>query len=379
MADPTVAIHVPDLSGGGAERMMVNLANEFASRGLRTDLVVTHFKGTYCDEVDNAVSVVELDPDPVPLYAAMGALRPLRRYLLETRPDAMLSALTRANVVALLAHRLADVPTRIVVSERNHLSSTVGNAEMRRMRALPPLVRLTYPWADRVIPISDGVGKDLADTASIADSSMRTIYNPVVTPSLFELAEEPPAHPWFDGDTAYDVLLGVGSLTRQKDFPTLLRCFAELAERRDVRLVILGEGPKRGDLDGLATELGVSDIVDMPGFVDNPFAYMKRADVFVLSSEWEGFGNVLVEAMACGTPVVSTDCPSGPSEILDGGEYGPLVPVGDPHALADAVSRTLGTPPSPTRLEKRAREFSVSTIAEQYLDVLLPQRTHRTG
>lgn len=378
MADSTVAIHVPDLSGGGAERMMVNLVNEFASRGIHTDLVVTRFEGEYCEEVDNSVSVVELDPDPVPLYAAMGALRPLRRYLRARRPDAMLSALTRANVVTLLAHRLADVPTRIVVSERNHLSSTVGNAEMRRMRALPSLVRLTYPWADRVVPISDGVGRDLADTASIPESSMRTIYNPVVTPSLFELAEESLSHPWFDGNAEYDVLLGVGSLTRQKDFPTLLRCFAELVDRRDTRLVVLGEGPKRDDLRRLGSELGVSDAVDMPGFVDNPFAYMRRADAFVLSSAWEGFGNVLVEAMACGTPVVSTDCPSGPSEILDGGEYGPLVPVGDPHALAEAVCRTLESPPPSSRLEARAREFSVSTIADQYLNVLLPQRTHRT-
>jgi len=372
---PNIAIHIPDLRGGGAERMMVNLANEFSSRGVATDLVLSRVEGPYESEVGEDVNLVDLTASRYPGYAAMGAFRPLRNYLRQTQPNALLSALTRANVVALLAHRTAGVHTRMVVSERNHLSSIAGKSDAMRMRALPLLARLTYRWADSIVPISDGVAADLVETASVNPTKMTTIYNPAFDPSILNCAEESPDHSWFETTNGESLmLLGVGSLSRQKDFPTLLRSFARLQKRRNVRLTILGEGTKREELETLANKLGIRNRVSFPGFVENPFSYMSRADVFVLSSEWEGFGNVLVEAMACGTPVVSTDCPSGPSEILCDGRYGPLVPVGDHVALADAIEETLDNPVDSERLQERASDFSVKKIADQYLDVLLPDR-----
>jgi len=375
----TVAIHIPDLRGGGAERMMINLANEFVTHDISTDLVLSRSEGPYRSEINKGVNVVNLNASRYPGYAAMGAFRPLCRYLRRNQPDVLLSALTRANVVALLAHRRAGVDTRIVVSERNHLSSIVQKSGDMRMRVLPLLVRLTYPWSDAIIPISNGVADDLVETASIERTKLTTIHNPAYDQSIPERMKEQPEHGWFTTETnSAETILGVGSLSRQKDFPTLLRAFARVQKRRDVRLIILGEGPKRNELEALADELDIEDSVSLPGFVDNPFSYMARSDVFVLSSEWEGFGNVLVEAMACGTPVVSTDCPSGPAEILCDGKYGTLVPIGDSTFLATAITNTLDNPIESGILKQRAEDFSVEKIAEQYLNVLLAdEREHK--
>ncbi|ELZ36066.1 glycosyl transferase family protein [Halorubrum saccharovorum DSM 1137] len=200
---------------------------------------------------------------------------------------------------------------------------------------------------------------------------MTVIHNPAYSKGISEKATERVSHPWFQSDEP-PVILGVGSLTPQKDFPTLVRAFNRLRSQQDARLVILGEGDRREELESLIQRYGIGDSVDLPGFVDNPFKYMKQADVFVLSSRWEGFGNVIVEAMACGTPIVSTNCPSGPAEILQNGKYGQLVRTGDPEALAAAVQATLAEPPAPDPLIERAKEFSVERVADKYLATLLP-------
>ena len=200
-----------------------------------------------------------------------------------------------------------------------------------------------------------------------------TVYNGVDLRRLDELAASPVADPWFESD-APAVLMAVGRLAPQKDFRNLLEAFARVRSRRGVRLVILGEGPERARLESLAADLGIAADVKMPGAVLNPFAYMARASLFVLSSAWEGFGNVLVEALACGCPIVSTDCPSGPREILDGGAFGPLVPVGDDEALADGIIHALALPADRGRLRERAQIFSVHAAVDRYLEVLLDGR-----
>jgi len=259
-----------------------------------------------------------------------------------------------------------------VTSEHNPLSHQVVQRSKRwnwRWRFLPPLIRGVYPWADAIVAVSNGVADDLSSTAGIARKRITTIYNPVVTPGLQEKARATLNHPWFAPGSP-PVVLGVGRLAAEKDFPTLLKAFARVRAVRKARLMILGEGRERATLEALAHELGVATDVELPGFVDNPFAYMARAAVFVLSAVWEGFGNVVVEAMACGCPVVSTDCPSGPAEIMDGGAYGSLVPVGDDAALAKAILSVLETPPDLERLRARAALFSVDRAADQYLEVL---------
>ena len=188
----------------------------------------------------------------------------------------------------------------------------------------------------------------------------------VSTDALAELA----GSLWF-ADGAPPVLLGAGKFKPQKDLSTLIRAFAMIRASRPARLIILGEGPQRKTLQALCTELGVLEDVAFPGFVDNPFAYMARSKVFVLSSAWEGFGMVLAEAMACGCPVVSTDCPSGPAEILEDGRYGPLVPVSDPEKMSAAIASTLDDPLPVETLRQRAAVFSDASAATLYRQVLL--------
>ena len=296
----------------------------------------------------------------------------LVRYLRRERPAGLVSGMTHLNLEAVWARRLAREPRRLVLTERVHLSTALSDASAWRRRYLPGLVGRTYPFADAVVAVSDGVADDLATLAGLPRGRVRTVYNPVVRPEIRRLAAEPAPHRWLS-DGGPPVVLGAGRLTEQKDFPTLVSAFAKARRQRPLRLVILGEAQRadadrtaRAELRGLAERLGVGAEVELPGFVANPYAWMARASLFALSSAWEGFGNVLVEAMACGCPVVSTDCPSGPAEILGGGRYGPLVPVRDPDALAAAMLRTLAAPPETAELAARADQFSVDHAADSY-------------
>jgi glycosyltransferase involved in cell wall biosynthesis len=243
-------------------------------------------------------------------------------------------------------------------------------------RFLPPLARRTYLMADAIVAVSEGVAQDLVAHAGVSRERITKIYNPVVTAELLVRAKEPLDHPWLKPGEP-PIILGTGRLVSPKDFSTLLRAFARVRAQRKSRLIILGEGNRRNELEYLAQKLGVSNDVALPGFVANPCAYMARASVFVLSSAWEGFGNVIVEALACGCPVVSTDCPNGPSEILGDGAYGPLVPVGDDAAMADAILAILESSTESGRLQARAAEFSAERAVDDYLDVLLGTRRNR--
>jgi glycosyltransferase involved in cell wall biosynthesis len=276
-------------------------------------------------------------------------------------------------VIALLARAAAGGDTRVVVSEHSHCSMSLRNAESRRGRMMGRFMRWTYPRADGVVAVSAGVADDLAQAIDLPRARIAVVYNPVVTPAVLEQSLAELRDPWFAAGEP-PVILGVGRLTVPKDFPTLIRAFARLRRTRPARLLILGEGELRAELEALAGELGLTDEVRLPGFADNPFAYMRRSDLFVLSSTWEGFGNVLVEAMACGTPVVSTDCPSGPAEILEHGKWGRLVPVSDVEALADAMLATLDAPTRPD-VAVRAAEFNVASAVEGYLAVMSPAAT----
>jgi len=374
--------------------MMVTLAGALHERGQRVDLVLGRAVGNFLDEIHPGVRVVDLGVRTIltalpallrhpadglhmlPAFLppapprALGCIPALARYLRAERPDAMLSALNYSNLAAVWARRLADVPTRLVVSERNTLSVRAAHSSERNLRALPAMIRRFYPWADAVTAVSDGVADDLARVSGIPRAQIVTTWNPVVSPALAEAAAQPLEHPWFrTGEPP--VVLGVGKLRPQKDFATLIDAFAMLRGKRPARLVILGEGPEASRLRVRARRLDVSPDVAFEGFVANPFAYMARASVFALSSAWEGLPSVLIQAMACGCPVVSTDCPSGPSEILEGGALGPLVPVGAPDALAAAIGQLLDAPPDRERLRRRADDFSVDRVAGRYLAVML--------
>jgi len=362
-----LSIYLPSLRGGGAERVMVLLANGFAERGIATDLVLANAEGPYLAEVSPNVRVIDLGASRV-----IRSLPGLARYLRRERPLALLSALNHANVIACLAHRLAGVPTRLVVSEHNHLSLSIKTEPSRRGRLMHWFMRYAYPWADGVVAVSAGVADDLARVIALPHKSITVIYNPVVGEQTLSRANAEVDHPWFaPGEPP--VVLGVGRLTDQKDFSALLRAFGRLRAQRCVRLLILGEGELRPQLEALVRKLDLEGDVQLPGFIANPFAYMARAAVLVLSSKWEGLPTVLIEAMACGTPVVSTDCPSGPAEILEGGKWGRLAPVGDAEALAEAMLATLAETQHPD-VAHRARDFGVDRAVDEYLRVLQGNR-----
>ena len=289
----------------------------------------------------------------------------------------MLSAMNHANVVAVLVRRLAGAHTRLVVSEHTTISSEARRASGWSARAVYALVPRLYRRADAIVAVSRESARDLEAFAGLAAGAVTPIYNPFDLARIARMAAESIPHPWFAPGQRRPVVLAVGRLVEPKDFPTLLRAFAAVRQRRDARLLILGEGELRGELAGLAHSLGLGpDDFDMPGFVTNPFAYLARAALFVLSSRWEGFGNVLIEAMACGTPVVSTDCPSGPREILEDGRWGALVPVGDGAALADAIEAALRAPRAALPdVRQRARDFEQDRAIDAYLAAFgLPPR-----
>lgn len=361
MAD-RIALFVASLRGGGAERIMVNLARGFAERGLEVDLVLPQVEGPYLKEVPANVRIVDLKAARVLL-----SLPRLIRYLRMERPTALISAVNHANVVALWAKRLAGVPTRVVVTVHNTLSSSTQNAWNRRQRALPQMMKLFFPWADAVVAVSEGVAKDLVETTGFSRRNIRVIYNPVVTPELLRLAQEPVDHPWFAPEQP-PVVLGIGRLAAQKDFPNLLRAFALVCQQHPARLMILGEGRERPQLEALVKQLHLENSVSLPGFVKNPYAMLKCSSAFVLSSLWEGLPTVLIEALALGVPIVSTDCKSGPSEILEGGRYGRLVPAGDAPALAAAIIAALAEPSRPVG-EDVLRKFTLEESLNAYLRV----------
>lgn len=357
-----VALYLPSLRGGGAERVMVLLANGLAKRGYLVDLVVAKAEGPYLSEVHSGVRVVDLVCRRV-----AQSLPGLVRYLRRERPVAMLSALNHANVISCFAHRLARVSTRLIISEHNTLSES--RPQNARGRLVPWLMRWVYPWADGIVAVSQGVSDDLVHHLNIDACLVQVIYNPVVDDTLLIKAKQTPAHPWFkQGEPP--LVLGVGRLTEQKDFETLIRAFALVRAQRMVRLMILGEGELRPQLETLVSQLGLGNDVALPGFVANPFAYMARASVFVLSSRWEGLPTVLIEAMACGVPVVSTDCPSGPREILEGGRWGQLVPVANVSALAKVLPLTIDKFDVPDVMI-RAMDFGVDQSVQKYLTLML--------
>ena len=362
-----IALFTGSMSGGGSERVMLDLASVLANRGLSVDLVLAHAVGEYLGMVPDKVRVIDLDSRRLVTFVA-----DFLRYVRRERPSAVLSTLLLADLAALIAKLVFGKRLRVVVRQATTFSNAYEH-ETFRNRQYMKLVRLLMPVADNIVAISDGVAADLRTLAPRAAEKIVTVYNPVVHADTNGMASSSLAHHWFN-DADVPVILSVGRLTHEKDHPTLLRAFAEVARLRSARLVILGQGPERQSLLKLAEELGVTDRFDLPGFDVNPFRYMARASVFVLSSRYEGFPNVLAQAMACGTPVVSTDCPSGPSEMLEGGRWGRLVPVGDWRAMARAIEETLDNPMPAEALKERASVYSVEASVDRYYELLTGNR-----
>jgi glycosyltransferase involved in cell wall biosynthesis len=357
-----IALLIHDLRGGGAERVVLKLAKQMVQSGRQVDLVLVRARGEYVDQIPPGVRLVDLDKSNV--FKAVPALV---RYLRQERPRALLSNLTHVNVAALIARQVAGVRTRVVVTEHNQISRKAAAPVGLRGRLVYRAVPWLYALADDVVAVSRGAAADIARFARLDAERVTCIYNPVYDEALIEASTRPVDHPWLRPDEP-PVVLAAGRLHPQKGFDILLRAFAVVRTATPCRLIIMGEGDERTRLEDLAQALGVNDDVSLVGFVQNPYAMMSRAATFVVSSRWEGFSVVLLEALACGVPVVSTNCASGPSEILDGGRYGALVPVEDEAALADGILRALGER-RPDGVD-RAKAFNVETAAQAYLKLL---------
>jgi glycosyltransferase involved in cell wall biosynthesis len=362
-----LAFFMPSLDCGGVERVLLRLAGGFADRGCRVDVVVASVQGpspdgSFAAFVPANVNVVDLGCSRV-LFSLPG----LVSYMKRERPDALLAAMDHINLLALWARRLAGVETRVVASVHSTASRDVGGNFLKRAlirRLLAGFLRR----ADAIIAVSKGAADDYSRVMGLTDGAVRVIYNPAIAPEIALKALEKPSHPWYEKKTS-PMILSVGRLTPAKDFPNLIRAMPLVHAETGARLVILGEGAERGRLESQIRAAGLSEVVDLPGFADNPYSCMKRSDAFVVSSSWEGLPTVLIEAMSLGTPVVSTDCPSGPAEILEGGKWGRLVSVGDPGALAAALVDTLRRPQRDAAVG-RAGDFSVDKIIREYADVL---------
>ena len=390
-----IALFVKSFKGsGGAERVFLNLASGLVARGHRVDLVMARYEGHFLDQIPPEIRVVDLrvrsarqslwvlprlGKDTLfwakmilarkPNYV-LGALSGLVNYLKMEQPDVVIASMHYPNIVSVIAREIAQVKSHIILTIHNTLSQEIANSTRKRSKGNKVDVnKRLFPRADAVVAVSQGVADDLASTLSLPDETFTTIYNPVVTKHLEQQAVEPLIHPWFKEDGP-PVLLAVGGLKPAKDHMTLLKAFALVRAELHVRLIILGEGTLREKLTRQAEELSISADLEMPGFVDNPYQYMAGASLFVLSSVFEGFGMVLVEALACGCPVVSTDCPNGPSEILEQGRFGTLVPMKDEHSMAKAIKHALKTPHDTARLISRGREFSLERGTENYLELI---------
>jgi glycosyltransferase involved in cell wall biosynthesis len=360
--DQLIAFYLADLRGGGAQRVMVNLANGFLDYGYDVDFVLAHATGEMLSFLDPRVRVVNLSCERVRY-----AVPRLARYLTNRAPTCLISGLPRVNLSAIVANEIARKKTKVIVTVHGsrpiiyHARSSMSQGVLR-------LERWLYPRAHSIVAVSKGTADDLAKNTGLSRKKIQVIANPAVTKAIFDSADEVVNdHPIEDAKRK--IILGIGRLSMQKNFSVLIKAFGLLRNAVGAKLIILGEGEERPTLNAIIKDLDLTESVCLPGFVSNPFAYLRRADLFVLSSRFEGLPTVLLEAMALGVPVVSTNCRSGPEEILENGRYGYLVPVDDVQSLATTMLKALNNPIR-EGIVQRALEYTPDAVVPQYLDLL---------
>lgn len=362
-----IAIILPDLGGGGAERLHVHLANDWVEHGFSVEFVLLRKKGALLSLLASEVTVSDLGVDRI-----RDAIFPLAVHLRRSRPQVVLAAMWPLTSAVVFSWLFAGRMGRLFLSDHENLSSSYIRQRRAKPSYLRNLIRFTYPLANGIIAVSRGVADDLCFLGGLTANRARIIYNPAAT-GVSPLRESLGVQRQLWGDGFDRHILTVGRLSLQKDHVTLIKAFAMLPKDLNAKLVILGDGPLRAELSALVAELGLQERVALPGFSTEPYPWFRSADLFVLSSRWEGFGNVIVEALECGIPVVSTNCPSGPDEILEDGLYGKLVPVQDPVALAKAMVQSFNETQDREALMRRARDFSVRKISDEYLSYIFPE------
>lgn len=358
-----IAFILPSLRGGGAERVIINIALGLKKAGFEIDIVLVSKSGDYIDSIPSDIGLFDLNAS-----RALTSIPSLIAYIHKRKPHVLISSLPHINMVTIVSVMFARTQPRTVIIEHNTLSQSVEHATSIKGKVLPLFMRPLYRRSDRIVAVSKGVADDLSATLKLQRSKIQVIYNPVVTPILHSLSEEQQNHPWFTTGEP-PVILSIGRLTQAKGFDTLIHAFSIVRKQIRARLIILGEGKDRDTLETLIKNLNLCDDISLPGFVDNPYSFLRRSTVFVLSSLWEGLPTVLIEALACGVPVVSTDCPSGPREILDDGLWGTLVPENDKTALANGITDILTTKQLPISRNAWSR-FSLEKTIPHYVRLI---------
>lgn len=376
-----ITFYIPSFERGGVERLIINLTKELLSRDIVVNVLVRETDSTI-NQLDDRVNVERLESLagvssfvhgilPPHVANAILSLPAYVTYLRQTAPDLLISMQT--SPFAVLGATIAGRGTTVAIRESNTPSVATRDSEHTIGRLALLAKRLTYPQADHVIAVSEDAATDITDSIGIPCEDVSVIYNPTYSPEIEAKADEPIDHPWFS-DEDVPILVSVGRFSDQKDFETLLRAFAMVKDERPVRLVLVGDGKNKQRLEQLTSGLGLENNVEFVGYQSNPYKFMAKADLFVLSSRYEGLPNVLIEAIGVGTPVIATDCPSGPREILLDGEAGTLVPVGHEQALAEAIVEALENPKETAEKLSTAREnldrFTPERAAAEYLSLL---------
>jgi glycosyltransferase involved in cell wall biosynthesis len=356
-----IAIHLWSLDGGGAERVALYLTRSFLSSGVEVDMVLWNTRGSFLKNIPSGARLINLGDGGYALR-----LLAFIKWLVKNKPDALLCCQSLSNITGITANLLSGKKSRIILREPNTLERFRTETSWV-LKRFPVIARLLYYFSNHIIAVSDSIAEDLRNILHIPANKITVIYNPIPTQKIKTLASIKPEHEWFKEDVP--IIVGAGRLVPNKDFSTLLRAYAEIRKDKFVRLVIFGEGEQKQLLLDLAAELEIADDVDFPGFTENVFSYLAAASVFVLPSIFEGCPNILLEALACGCPVVATDCRSGPREIL-AGKHGLLVGVGAINEMARAISLQLEADTVLLPTNFNADDYDVQTVAGTYLSLL---------
>ena len=374
--DADFAFLLPSFRGGGAEISTIRLANQLSGAGYAVDVVVLQDEGPFRKRVSPAIPIYNLETP-----RALKAIGPIAAYLRRAHPKNLIANMSHINVVSVLARRRSNVPTGLMLVEHNDLLAGFEVAGSWKDRLLWLVMRFTYPAADWIAAVSRGAAESLEEALQLPAGSVHVLPNGIDIQAVQEEANLPAPHPWLDAGERVPVITSIGRLVPQKGYADLLKAFQLLRHSTDARLLIMGEGSLRPRLKALIEEFGLTDDVELPGFVDHPLRYVARSSLYVLSSLYEGQGVVLLEAMACGVPIVATDCPSGPSEVLSGGERGLLVPAGDPGQLAQAMRTLLEDGNARSQFRRKGLEaieyYNIARSAERLVHIVLGPHTRR--
>lgn len=361
---------------GGICVVVTKLLQGLDSRNFELDLVVQSAEAVRLfPEIPSQVRIINLNTQfQVRFKSAIKIISPLSKYLKKEKPDVLICHLTLVNYLTVIARFFTKYPTHLILVEHFpflELQKQLATNKKGFIKApLQFMQRWLYLQADAIVAVSQGVAKSFEVGLGLSPGSVKVIYNPVVDKKLLHKAETPLENSWF-AENQPPVILTVGRLLPPKDFSTLIQAFAQLRKKRPLRLLILGEGDLRPKLESLIAKLGIDKDVSLPGYTSNPYSYMAKSAVFVLSSNFEGLPTVMIEALACNCQVVATNCPYGPKEILADGEFGRLIPVGDVSALAKAMELALDKPLSIEKLKQRSGNFTVESSVDSYLKLLV--------